>query len=148
MPIVKRKGFAYITHQGRLLVFTHPNSPEAGIQVPAGSLEPGEEPEAGALREAIEETGRTDLEVVSFLGEVERERTWGGLNEIHHRFFFHLRCTGTPPERWRHGEFTPSEGDLEPVPFDFFWAPLPDGVPELIAGHGDLIPVLLARNEV
>jgi 8-oxo-dGTP diphosphatase len=145
MPVVKRKGFAYVTHQGRLLVFTHPNFPEAGIQVPAGSLEVDEAPDVGALREAIEETGRTDLEVISFLGEVERDRADVGRDEIHHRYFFHLRCTGTPPDRWRHSEYSPSEGNQEPIPFDFFWAPLPDGVPELIAGHGDLIPALLAR---
>jgi 8-oxo-dGTP pyrophosphatase MutT (NUDIX family) len=44
-------------------------SPEAGFQVPAGTLEDGEEPERGVLREAMEETGLTRLEVVAFLGE-------------------------------------------------------------------------------
>jgi 8-oxo-dGTP diphosphatase len=65
VPIVKRKAFAYITHRDQLLLFTHPLSPEAGIQAPAGTLEDGEEPEAGVLREAMEETGLTGLEVVT-----------------------------------------------------------------------------------
>jgi 8-oxo-dGTP pyrophosphatase MutT (NUDIX family) len=37
-----------------LLLFEHPN---AGIQIPAGTLEQGERPEQAALREAYEETG-------------------------------------------------------------------------------------------
>ncbi|HEX5414383.1 MAG TPA: NUDIX domain-containing protein [Chloroflexota bacterium] len=146
MPDVKRKVYAYITHRNRLLVFAHPNSPEAGIQVPGGTLEAGETPEAGVLREAREETDRDDLEIVRFLGRVLRHRADIGRDEIHERFFFHLRCTGDPPETWRHGEFDPSEGEEVVIPFDFFWAPLPDGVPELIAGQGQLLPALLAED--
>lgn len=52
-PDIRRKAFAYITHQQRLLVFEHPDSPEAGIQVPAGSIEPGETPQAGTLRLSV-----------------------------------------------------------------------------------------------
>ena len=33
-----QKVVAYITNGQRLLVFTHPLSPEAGIQVPAGTM--------------------------------------------------------------------------------------------------------------
>ena len=69
MTEVRRKVFAYITKGDRLLVFAHPNHPNAGIQVPGGTLEEGETPEEGALREAQEETGLNDLSVVSFLGE-------------------------------------------------------------------------------
>ena len=36
MRPVKQKVFAYITYQRRLLVFSHPDFPEAGIQVPTG----------------------------------------------------------------------------------------------------------------
>ncbi|MGH2461933.1 MAG: NUDIX hydrolase [Chloroflexota bacterium] len=142
MPILKRKVIAYITHGNRLLLFTHPNAPEAGIQVPAGTLEDGEEPEAGVLREAIEETGLTTLAVVSFLEEQRRDVADLGKDEIHHRFFFHLHCEGEPPERWRHGETSPSDGG-PPIPFDFFWARLPDEVPALIADHGFHLPALL-----
>jgi 8-oxo-dGTP pyrophosphatase MutT (NUDIX family) len=52
-----------------LLVFEHaPEYPTAGIQVPAGGLETGETIKAGALREAFEETGLTDLTFQSYLG--------------------------------------------------------------------------------
>lgn len=142
MPIVRRKAFAYITHRDRLLVFTHPLSPEAGIQVPAGTLEDGEEPEVGALREASEETGLSGLEIGAFLGEQIKDLSDVGLDEIHHRYFYHLRCPGEPPDRWRHVETDPSDGG-SPIPFDFFWARLPDEVPDLIADHGCFLPVLL-----
>ncbi|MEA3336062.1 MAG: FAD-dependent oxidoreductase [Chloroflexota bacterium] len=46
-----------MTSDDYLLVFKHTNFPEACIQVPAGTLEPGETAEAGVLREAYEESG-------------------------------------------------------------------------------------------
>jgi len=67
------KVLAYITHANRLLVFSHPHSPEAGIQVPAGTLKDGERPEDAVLREAHEETGLTHLELAGFLGECQRD---------------------------------------------------------------------------
>ncbi len=39
MRKIKHKVFAYITSQHQLLVFRHPYAPEAGIQVPAGTIE-------------------------------------------------------------------------------------------------------------
>ena len=64
---VVEKVAAYITRDTHLLVFRHVHS-EAGIQVPAGTLEPGESPNDGVLREAREETGLDCLEVRRFLG--------------------------------------------------------------------------------
>jgi 8-oxo-dGTP pyrophosphatase MutT (NUDIX family) len=137
-----RKAFAYITHRDRLLVFSHPLEPSAGLQVPAGTMLDGEAPEVGALREAREETGLEDLRVVRFLGEMQRNRADVGKAEIHHRFFFHLICHGDPPERWQHYEPDPSDGSESPL-FEFRWARLPDGVPDLIAGHGEMLPALI-----
>ena len=68
MPIIE-KVTAFITRPARhghdLLLFEHPF---AGIQIPAGSVEPGETARQAALREAIEETGLTALSVVEYLG--------------------------------------------------------------------------------
>jgi ADP-ribose pyrophosphatase YjhB (NUDIX family) len=139
---VRRKAFAYVTNRDRLLVFSHPNVPEAGTQVPAGTIEPHERPEDAVMREAREETGLERLRLVRFLGDDVRDRREDrGLDEIHHRYFFHLACDGDPPERWRRHEPDPSElAPDEPMPlFELFWAPLPDGVPELIAGHERLL---------
>ena len=51
MTYIKHKVFAYITNRQRLLLFRHVYAPEAGIQVPAGTLEVGESPEEGVLRQ-------------------------------------------------------------------------------------------------
>ena len=62
-----------------------------------------------------------------------------------HRRFYHLRCTGSPPETWRHEEADPSDGESGPILFEFFWAPLPDGVPSLIADQGKMLPPLVEK---
>jgi len=95
------------------------------------------------LREAREETGLRDLVPVRYLGEQRRDLRDFGRDEIHHRRFYHLRCAGTPPERWHHFEADPSEGDPGPIEFERFWVRLPDEVPELSADHGALLPRLI-----
>ncbi|HYM28023.1 MAG TPA: NUDIX domain-containing protein, partial [Steroidobacteraceae bacterium] len=139
----REKVVAYITHRRRLLVFAHRDFPEAGIQVPAGTLEPGETGEAAVLREAREESGLDDLALVRYLGERWLDMTPFGRDEVLHRRFYHLRCLGEPPETWLAVEEHPSGGETEPIYFECFWAPLPDGVPEL-GDLGALLPQLLA----
>jgi 8-oxo-dGTP pyrophosphatase MutT (NUDIX family) len=57
MPPILEKVTVFVTrlapHGHELLLFEHPN---AGIQIPAGTVEPNESPEAAAIREAYEET--------------------------------------------------------------------------------------------
>lgn len=118
-----RKTFAYITHGSRLLVFTHPDSPEAGIQVPAGTLRDGELPEEGVLREAREETGLEGLALGAYLGRQDRDMRDFGRDELHERYFYHVLCAGDPTETWQHGEIDPWDGGAS-IPFDFFWVPL------------------------
>src|SRR5437762_4732262 len=96
-----RKAFAYITHADRLLLFRHPNNPAAGIQVPAGTMEDGETPAEAVMREAEEESGLTDLTLVSLLEVVLFDRR-PSLDEVHERHFFHLRCEGDVAGTWRY----------------------------------------------
>ena len=134
-----RKVVAYITSGRRLLVFSHPHLPEAGIQVPAGTIEPGEPPERAVMREALEETGLPRLRLRVCLGARDFDSAAYGGDEIQRRHFFHLELEGDAPERWRHFERYPSEGGTEPIEFELFWAGFPDQVPELKAGLGDLL---------
>ena len=138
--VVIRKAFAYITNRGRLLVFEHPDHPDAGIQVPAGTIESGEEPADAVMREAFEETGLAGLKLATFLGESERDMSDFGIPEIHHRYFYHLLSEGDCPESWLHHETNPSGGeDHSPIRFRLYWVQFPGGVPDLIAGHGQML---------
>lgn len=140
---IASKVVAYVTHHRRLLVFTHRDFPEAGVQVPAGTVEPGEAPEAAVLREAREETGLSDLVLVRYLGEHWHDLARFGRDEIAHRRFYHLRCLAEPPEAWLAVEEQPSGGETFPIYFDCRWASLPDGLPDL-GDFGALLPALLA----
>ena len=143
MPI-KRKAFAYITQRKQLLIFSHPDFPEAGLQVPAGTIKDGEGTGEAALREAREETGLTRLRLGALIGEQERDMSDFGRDEVHHRYFYHVMCEEETPATWMHGEFDPSDDSIarKPIRFEFWWVTLPDGVPPLIAEHDALLPVL------
>jgi 8-oxo-dGTP pyrophosphatase MutT (NUDIX family) len=58
--------------QPLLLVFDHPpaDGAEASVQVPAGTVEPGEAPAAAVVREVEEETGLTGVRLVRELGAI------------------------------------------------------------------------------
>lgn len=140
--IVVDKAFAYITSQGRLLAFTHADSPEAGVQVPAGTIRRDEPPSVAVLREAHEESGLSGFSRVDFLGTVDFDASPFGKSELHRRHFFHLPFTGAAPEKWRHYERDPSDGDAEPIAFDFHWLELSEAAQCLIANHGQLVHVL------
>ena len=144
---IRNKAVAYITRGDQLLVFSHPAFPEAGIQVPAGTIEPGEAPEDAVLREAHEETGLSGLAVRSFLGIREYDLAPYGKAEIECRHFFHLECTGEAPAVWRHDELYPSDGSPAPIEFELFWVKYPEDVPELIGEQGALLSDLARQSK-
>ena len=137
---IRHRAYAYITHESQLLVFTQPD-PTAGIQVPAGTIKEGEDPASAVLREAVEETGLLALRLVRFLAQDTRDMRDCGMDELQYRWFYHIACDGSPPARWRHGEFDEAGTLLHP--FDFFWATLPDEVPRLVANYDDMLPLLI-----
>ncbi|MYB66215.1 NUDIX domain-containing protein [Candidatus Poribacteria bacterium] len=74
MNISIEKVSAFITQKRNevesLLVFKHPT---AGIQIPAGSVEPGEDIQTTAIRETYEETGLQHAKIEAYLGCMENE---------------------------------------------------------------------------
>ena len=140
------KVFAYITHGNRLLIFDHVDFPDELPQVPAGTREASEDPETAVLREAHEETGLAGLHLNAFLGEIDFQHAPGA--PIARRRFYHLRCTETPPERWRHAEEHPSDGSPGPIWFEHFWVDLSEPLPPIAAGHDAFLPALPARLDL
>jgi len=128
---------AYITVGDKLLVFRYVDVPEAGIQVPAGSVEPGEDLDSAVLREANEETGLNDLKICSYLGKKNYVFDMPGEGEVDiHRHYYHLSWPGPiVEESWRHWELSPSEGERDKVLFELFWVGR-DEIPELVGIQG------------
>jgi 8-oxo-dGTP diphosphatase len=117
------KVVAYIVREGRLVVFTHAGHrfDESGLQVPAGTVRPGEPVEDAVLREAYEETGLDGLRLERFLGVAEYDsRPYR--EEVVVRHFFELSVSGDVPERWH--AYETGDGDAEPIRFDLYWLPL------------------------
>jgi 8-oxo-dGTP pyrophosphatase MutT (NUDIX family) len=126
------KVVCYVTRGEDLLVFVHRPEGGAGVQVPAGTIEPGEAPEAAALREAEEETGLSGFRVLRRLGEYTHRSE--GRPEDHRRHVFHLAAPEGAPERWEHFA-------EEAYWFVFEWVPV-RAAPALAAAQGDLLHLL------
>lgn len=112
-----------ILHGGRVLVLCKRTNPE--WRLPKGTVEPGEEPRAAALREVAEETGFADLEVTGDLGaENVSFRLADGLVERREQYFAmslrsFVRRTRSPRDSFRFGVvWLPVEQALERLTFD------------------------------
>ena len=140
----RHRAYAYVTSGSRLLLFTQPGAPDAGIQVPAGTIEPGENPWDAVMREASEETGLTGIKYVRFLSRDTRDMRDCGSDELQHRWFYHLSVEGPTEETWRYGEHS-EDGSLIHQ-FDFFWADVLT-LPQLVAGYDDKIGLLIKSIE-
>lgn len=138
----RRKAVIYATSGKRLLVFTEPDHPEAGTQVPGGTIEPGETVTDGARREFAEETGYEAPETLTLLGEDTYVYVAGGVRHEHARSYVHMRLDGDFPERWEWTEEWPDGGDA-PIRMAFSFLPL-DDVPELFGGLGAFLPAARA----
>lgn len=150
---MKQKVYAYLVRGGKeLLVFDHVDFPEAGTQVPGGSLDPGESIEEGVLRELFEETGigggpsvasasvapqaRWGARPVRYLGAFpwwfEAQGIW------HERHVYHLEPTAELPDEWIH---TVSSGTEDRgLRFRCYWIPLAEARDRLCAQMGDYWP--------
>ena len=107
--------------QGRLLVFHHPE--DGGMQLPKGTVEPGEAPEDAVRRELLEESGIRHAGPLHPLGTLERDCPAGVEGNKHrHPQLWHLylmQAEGALPERFEHTAMgSPEEDGLV---FAFSW---------------------------
>ncbi|OUM01264.1 NUDIX hydrolase [Variovorax sp. JS1663] len=110
-----------VDDRDRLLVFFHPG--DGGMQLPKGTIEPGEAPEDAVRRELLEESGIAYEGVLQPLGTLERECEAGieGNVERHAQLWhlFLMRAQGPLPEQFEHVAMgSPEEDGLV---FRFVW---------------------------
>ncbi|CDZ67232.1 MutT/NUDIX family protein [Neorhizobium galegae bv. orientalis] len=136
------KVLIYAVWQDRLLVFDEPDFPDQWLQVPGGTIEPGEAPDIAAAREFYEETG-LDVEVPLHPLMVHDYRFPKDGGEIcHRRHYFLLRLAGDYSDTWIHLEEHRFDGG-EPIRFRFSWMRLDEAARQLGGGMADALPLVL-----
>lgn len=120
---MQHKVLAYITHQRdadlQLLVFDHRDYPDAGTQVPAGTVEDGEPVEAALWREVLEEAGlkAAQLRLVRKLAE-QPDATFRNTRHV-----YHLAALDDLPDAWTH--LVRGAGGDRGLVFVYRWETLP-----------------------
>jgi 8-oxo-dGTP pyrophosphatase MutT (NUDIX family) len=120
-PTVGKACACLVDAQGRLLVFHHPG--DGDMQLPKGTIEPGEAPEAAVRRELLEESGIDYTGTLRPLGTLQRDCAAGVEGNIHsHQQRWHLflmQAEGSLPEAFDHvATGSPEEDGLV---FSFCW---------------------------
>lgn len=110
-----------VDERGRLLVFHHPE--DRGMQLPKGTIEPGESPEDAVRRELLEESGIDYTGELVPLGTMDRYCEAGVEGNKHrHPQLWHLflmRSSSTLPETFDHVAMgSPEEDGLV---FSYSW---------------------------
>ena len=132
--IMKRKVLAYITRRNntQVLVFRHRHYPEAGLQVPGGTAEDGEELIDALLRETDEESGLSQLTLIRHL--VTEPFYAQSKAEWQERNVFHLQAPENLPDSWLHVVKAGEED--EGLHFEYSWASLSEARATLSGGQG------------
>ncbi len=111
------KAYGFVLREGaegqELLVFEHAGIPDAGLQVPGGTIERGETPRQAVAREVLEESGLP-------LGDWQEAATFDHEGAL-------WRCYATTPgivlpDAWRCEPLGPERA--QGLRFEFRWVPL------------------------
>lgn len=131
-----------VGHGPELLLFVAPETPDPVYQVPAGTLEKGEDILAGALRELEEESGVRVLSAEKFHETVFFKKY---SQQFQRRHCFHVDAGPGLPEGWEHR--VEGEGEDMGIRFEYSWFPLSDLPPSmiLVEGVADTLQKLEAR---
>jgi 8-oxo-dGTP pyrophosphatase MutT (NUDIX family) len=129
----RQRVLAYVTRERdgvrELLVFDHRDYPDAGTQVPAGRLDPGESLEEGLRRELHEEAGLEHLTVL-------RELDWPDeflADSEYEQHAFEVRLDAPTADHWEH--VVHGNGDDAGLVFLYGWEPV--GPALVLWGRGD-----------
>ncbi|MCI0764306.1 NUDIX domain-containing protein [Bacillus sp. TL12] len=139
--LYKKKVYAYITREKegvmQLLVFTHRDMPEAGIQVPGGTVDEGEKLEEAVLREVLEESGLRHVYIERFIGDYiihVKEK-----QEYQKRHFFHISLLTHVKDTWEH--MVSAGEDDRGLVFCYEWVDI-EKCPVLAGNQGEFIYLL------
>lgn len=120
-PPIPKACACLVDAQGRLLVFAHPA--DGNMQLPKGTIEPGESPETAVRRELLEESGIDYAGPLEPLGTLDRECEAGLEGNAHrHRQRWHLflmRAEGALPDTFEH--IATGSPEEEGLAFSFRW---------------------------
>ena len=138
----RRRAYLYITRRVaerlEVAVFRHPDfeTMTLPLQVPGGTIEPHETPQAGALREAFEESGFALTEAHLLAKDV-----WCGQHDkiSRERYFYQLHVTGATLDTWTH---TVSNGELDKgMVFAYRWLTVAEAQ-RVLSHMGDYLHLL------
>ena len=133
-----KKACAYITRdESELLVFEGPE--HDGLQIPKGTVEPGERPREAVCREAVEESGLAAFEAPRHLTTDVWTRRSG---RRYVRSFYHARVH-EPRDSWTH--VVTGAGEERGTEYDCFWVDLPTTEPFAL-DLDDHLPLLSAEG--
>jgi 8-oxo-dGTP pyrophosphatase MutT (NUDIX family) len=119
MPEIHRYNAAggVVIHASSMLLLDRPGRDE--VRLPKGHIDPGETPEATALRETMEESGYNDLAILADLGSQIVEFDHEGRHVIRTEFYFLMRLVSDR-------QVVRSPHDTEQ--FHIRWAPLEQAI--------------------